>query len=79
MIPVRLTLLLLLFIVLMLLVLGNPAPVQVNFIFYSERFELYKVIIASMVLGILGTLIYTGHARSFLRFRERRDDYGRRR
>lgn len=71
MIPVRLTLLLIFFVVLMLLVLGNPVPVRLNFLFYTAHLELYKIIIGSMLLGILGTLIYTGHARHFQRSRDR--------
>lgn len=80
MIPIRLTLLLIFFIALMLLVLGNPVPVQLNFLFYSERFELYKVIIGSMLLGVLGTLIYTSQVRNLRRNRDRQhiDDYRRR-
>jgi uncharacterized integral membrane protein len=59
------------FIVLMLLVLGNPVRVPLNFLFYTEELELYKIIIGSMLLGIVSALIYTGHVRSFRRFRER--------
>jgi uncharacterized integral membrane protein len=70
-IPIRLTLLLIFFIILMLLVLGNPVPVQLNFLFYSERFELYKIIIGSMLLGVLGTLIYTSQVRNLRRHRDR--------
>jgi uncharacterized integral membrane protein len=61
----------LLFIVLMLLVLGNPVRVPLNFLFYTGEFELYKIIVGSMLLGILAALIYTGHVRSLRRFRER--------
>ncbi|MCR9144334.1 MAG: hypothetical protein NXI24_18955 [bacterium] len=79
MIPIRLTLLLIFFIILMLLVLGNPVSVQLNFLFYTERFELYKIIIGSMLLGVLGTLIYTSQVRNLRRSRDRQMDYDDRR
>ena len=67
MIPIRLTILLIFFLILLLLVVGNPDPVRVNFLFYSDRVELYKIIIGSAALGALAAIIYYGHVKSLRR------------
>lgn len=71
MIPVRLTLLLLSVVTLLLIILGNPEPVAVHFLFWTETFELYKVIIASAAFGVAVALLYTSQARNLRRLRSR--------
>ena len=72
MIPVRLTLLLIGAILLVLLVLGNPQPVVLSFLFWRGSFALYEVILGGTLLGILFTIIYTGHVRYILRIKQDR-------
>lgn len=71
MIPVRLTLLLIGAVIMALLVLGNPQPVEVSFLFWSESWELYKIILTSIFGGIILCLIYMGHVKYLRRIRFR--------
>ena len=72
MVPVRLSLLLIGCILVLLLSFANPEPVQLNLLFWSGRFELYKVLIGSLVLGALMAWIFAGHVRYIRRLREGR-------
>ncbi len=71
MIPIRLTLLLIAVAVLLLAVLQNPEPITFHFLFWSQQFELYKVIIAAAVFGAVMALLYTSQARYLQRIRSR--------
>ncbi len=71
MIPVRLTLLLICVLALLLLIVGNPDPAPVNFLFWTGEFEQYKIIIGSAAFGALFTLLYTSQARYLKRIRSR--------
>jgi len=55
----------------MLLVLGNPEPVAVSFLFWSGEFELYKIIIASFAFGAIFAVIYTSQVRYLKKVRSR--------
>ena len=72
MVPVRLSLLLIGSILVLLLSFANPEPVQLHLLFWSGRFELYKVLIGSLILGALLAWIFTGHVRYVRRLREGR-------
>lgn len=74
MIPVRLTLILIGVLALFLLAVGNPHPVVLNFLFWSGRFELYKILIGAVTMGIVLALLYTSLAK-YLRALRHSDPY----
>ncbi|MCB1309741.1 MAG: LapA family protein [Leptospiraceae bacterium] len=77
MIPIRLTLLLIGAFCLVLLIIGNPQPVTLQFLFWNQSVELYKVIVVAFLLGVVLTIIYTGQWRQLIRMKDER--YYRRR
>ena len=72
--PVRFTLILTAFLVLFLIVLGNPAAVTLQFLFWRVQMRLYEVILASVVLAIVFTYIYLGHWKYLRKVRGKRWD-----
>ena len=46
-----------------LMVVGNPDPVPVQFIFWNEEVALYKIILGCMAFGALMAVLYIGHVR----------------
>lgn len=70
----RLTLLLITLVLLMLLLAGNPQAVPIQFLFWKQEVELYKVIIGSVAGGALWTCFYNSHSHSFRRFRKNSSD-----
>ncbi|MCB1175755.1 MAG: LapA family protein [Leptospiraceae bacterium] len=72
--PVRLSLLLLGAVILSLLSIGNPQIVTIQFLFWRQSFALYKIILGSVFLGVLFTVIYSGHVRYIRRIRQDRYD-----
>ncbi len=46
-----------------LMVVGNPDPVSVQFIFWNEEVALYKIILGCMAFGALMAVLYIGHVR----------------
>ena len=63
--PIRLTILLLGVIIVLLLIFSNPVVVDFNFLFWGARFQLYEVIIISILIGVFLTFIYQGHVKQF--------------
>ncbi|MEQ8349869.1 MAG: LapA family protein [Leptospiraceae bacterium] len=72
--PVRFTLILAAFLVLFLIVLGNPAPVTLQLLFWRAQLRLYEVIIGAVVFGIIFTYIYLGHWKYLRKVRDKRWD-----
>ena len=72
--PVRFILILAAFLVLFLLILGNPAPVTLQFLFWRAQLRLYEVIIGAVVFGIIFTYIYLGHWKYLRKVRDKRWD-----
>lgn len=72
MIPVRLSIMLTGIVILLLIAFANPEPVRLNLLFWSGRFELYKVIIGAIGFGALMSWIYVGHLRYVRRLRSGR-------
>ena len=68
--PIRLTLLLIAFVLLMLLLTGNPQVVSVQFLFWRQEVELYKIIIGAVASGALCAWFYSSHLHSLQRFRK---------
>lgn len=63
MLPLRLTLLLIGVLIAALIAVGNPDPVTVQFIFWSEEIAMYKLILGSMAFGVIMAILYIGHVR----------------
>lgn len=63
MLPLRLTFLLIGAVILALISFGNPEPVPVRLLFWTAEIELYKVILVSVVFGIIMAILYIGHIR----------------
>lgn len=63
MLPLRLTLMLIGVLFLALMVVGNPDPVALQFIFWSEEVALYKIILGSTAFGAVMAVLYIGHVR----------------
>jgi uncharacterized integral membrane protein len=72
--PVRFTLILGAFLILFLLVLGNPVPVTMQFLFWRIQLRLYEVMLGGVVFGIVFTYIYLGHWKYLRKMRDRRWD-----
>lgn len=50
-----------------LMVVGNPDPVPIQFIFWSEEVALYKVILGCAAFGALMAVLYIGRVRHLRR------------
>ena len=59
-------------VLLLLISFGNPAPVTLNLLFWSGRFELYKIIIGAIIFGAIMAWVYVGHIKYIRRLRSGR-------
>lgn len=59
-------------VLILLLSYANPEQVTLNLLFWSARFELYKILIGALVLGAALAWIFTGHVRYVRRLRSGR-------
>ena len=57
----------------LLIIVGNTQKVIFRFIFWESEFELYKLLLSSMILGILSYWLYAGRTSAFRVFKKIRN------
>ena len=53
--------------ILALLAFGNPEPVPIRFLFWTDEIALYKLLLSAVLFGIILAVLYIGHVRYLLR------------